>query len=106
MKIVKLQVKDLLPKKKKNPKNGTWHTEKSYNELLQKKKELEKRLEEAEHCLNLIDVHTASLGGTKKDMIESLADIYNICRVYFREAEEKDLADFTVKLVEWKGKVK
>lgn len=66
---------------------------------------IKKRLEEAEYCLNLIDVHTASLGGTKRDMVESLVSIYNICRIYFRE-EEKDLAAFAIKLVEYKGKVR
>ena len=51
MKIIKLQVKDLLPKRKKNPKNGTWHTERSYNELLQKNKQLTKQLNEANEAI-------------------------------------------------------
>jgi hypothetical protein len=105
MKIVKLEIKDLLPKKKKNPKNGTWHTEKSYSELLQKKKELEKRLEEAEFCLDLIEVHTGSIGQSKKDMNESLIAIMNICRKYFDGGDGLKKIN-VVKFVEYKGKVK
>lgn len=105
MKIIKLQIKDLLPKKKGNPKNGTWHTEKSYNELVQKIHKLENRLIEAQDCLNMIDIHTGSIGQSKKDMNESLIAIMNICRIFFKEDADFEKSS-VVRFVEYKGKVK
>lgn len=51
MKIIKLQIEDLLPKKKKDSKNKTRHTEQSYNESMQKIHKLEKKLEIATKAL-------------------------------------------------------
>lgn len=59
-----------------------------YSELVQKKEQLEDKLREAEYCLDLIEVHTGSIGQSENDMNESLIAIMNICRKYF-EKEEK-----------------
>lgn len=79
--------------------------------LRKDKRILEKRLEEAEYCLDLIEIHTGAIGQSKQDMNESLIAIMNICSKYFEggldnktDLPKRELS--LVKMVEVKGKVK
>ena len=38
-----------------------------------------KEYQEFKDALNLIEIHTAAVGGTEKDMTDALLDIHGIC---------------------------